>query len=94
MRRPLHHRARGEDRVFRAEDAGDRAGAAVAPVHDRGVHLLRAGGGEDGASAGVEQRVVLERDDGGGHRIERAAAVGENIGGARAAARRGSAASW
>ena len=75
----LHDRARRQDRVSRPEDAGDGAGPAVAPIHHRGVHLLRAGGGEDGAAPGIEQRVVLERDDRRGHRIERGAAAGEHI---------------
>ena len=63
---------------FGPQIAGDRAGPAVAPVHHRGVHLLRAGGGEHRAASGIEQRIVLERDHRFRDRIERAAAVGEN----------------
>jgi hypothetical protein len=51
----------------------------LGPLHDRGVHLLRAGGGKDGAAPGIEQRVVLERDDGGANRAERAAAAREDV---------------
>ena len=36
------------------------------------------GGCIDGAASGIEERLVLERHHGGGHRIERAAAIGEN----------------
>ena len=57
------HGARRQHRVFRPADAGDRAGPALAPVHHRGVHFLRAGGGEHRAAPGIEQRIVLERDD-------------------------------
>ena len=74
----LHHGARRQDRVLRPENAGDRAGPAVAPVHHRGVHFLRAGGGEHRAAAGIEQRVVFQRDDRFRDRVERAAAGGED----------------
>ncbi len=74
----LHDRTCCQHRVFRPENPGDGARAAVASVHDRGIHLLRPGGGEDGAAPGVEQRVVLERDDRGGDGVERAAAGGED----------------
>ena len=63
---------------FGPKIAGDRAGPAVAPVHHRGVHLLRAGGGEHRAASGIEQRVVLQRDDRCRHRVERAAAGGKD----------------
>src|SRR3954454_17887833 len=48
VRRMLQDRARRPDRVSRAADPGNRAGPALAPVHPRRVHLLRAGCGEDG----------------------------------------------
>ena len=74
----LHHGPRRENRIARTADAGDGAGRAIAPIHDGGVHLLLAGGGIDRAASGIEERLVLERHHGGGHRIERAAAIGEN----------------
>jgi hypothetical protein len=40
---------------------------------------LRPGGGEDAASAGIEQRVVLERCNRLRHRIERIAARDKNF---------------
>jgi hypothetical protein len=87
VRRAFHDRTRRENRVARPENAGDRAGAAVAPVHHRGVHLLGSGAGEHRAASGIEQRVVLERDHRFGHRVERAAAARQDVasGGQRAA---------
>ena len=79
VRRVLHDGPRRQHRVSRSEDAGDGTGPPLPPFHHRGVHFLGAGGGEHGAAAGIEQRVVLERDDGGGHRVERGAAGGENV---------------
>ena len=86
MRRALHDRPGGEDRVFGAADPGDGAGSAVAAVHDRGVHLVGAGGGRNGAAPGIEERVVFELDYRRRHRVERRAALGEDVapGGERA----------
>ena len=44
-------------------DAADRAAAERSAVHDRGVQFVRARAGEDGAFAGVEPRIVFQRDD-------------------------------
>ena len=66
----LHHGAREAHRIPRARDAGDRAGAARAAVHDRGVELVAALGAEHRALAGIEQRIVLEHTHRGFHRIE------------------------
>ena len=71
----LHHRARGEHRAADAADAGDRAGAQVGAVHHGRVELVRAGVGEDGAVAGVEERAVLQHLDGEACRVERGAAA-------------------
>ena len=51
----------------------------VASVHHRSVHLLGSRNREDAASAGVEQRVVLECGNRLRHGIERIAAGGENV---------------
>ena len=40
-------------------DAGDAAGGAVAAVHDGGVEFVAAFGGEHGAAARVEERIVF-----------------------------------
>ena len=74
----FHHRARRQHRVARTENAGDRAGGPVEAVHHRGVHLVAAGRGIDGAAAGVEQRVVLQRHHRGRHRVQRRAAAGQH----------------
>ena len=86
MRRVFHDRARRQHRVLRSADPGDGPGTAVAPLHDGSIHLLRAGGGEDGAAPGIEQRIVLERDNGNRHCVERAAITSEDVapGGERA----------
>ena len=78
MRRVVHDRPRRQDRVLGSEDAGHRAGAVFAPFHDRRVHFLGPGRSKDGAAPGVQQRIVLERDDRGRDGVERAAAGGED----------------
>jgi len=79
VRRALHHCPRRDDGVARSEDRGDRPGAALAAGHHRRIHLLRTRASENSAPAGIEQRVVLQRDDRRGHRVERTAAAGQNI---------------
>lgn len=65
-RRPRASRGPGgEDRVADALHGGDRACRLRGAVHHRGVHLVLAGGVEDRAAPGVEERAVLERDDRG-----------------------------
>jgi hypothetical protein len=77
--RSFHNRARGQYRIARAEDARHPTRPMIGAVHHRGVHLLRSGGGEDTASPGIEQRVVLERHNRFCRGIERAAACGKNV---------------
>ena len=77
--RPLHHGTRRQNRVARPEDARHRARPAIRSIHDASIHLLRPGAGEDAAPAGIEQRVVLERRDRYGYRVEGAGTRGENL---------------
>jgi hypothetical protein len=79
MARLFHHRTRRQYGIARPKNTSHCPGPVIAPIHDRSVHLLGSCGGEDGAPAGIEQRVVLERDDCLGYRIERGAASGENV---------------
>ena len=72
--RVVHDGAGSQDGVAGPADAGHGAGAQRGAVHDGRVHLVHAGRGEDGAVAGVEQRVVLQRHDAGGDRVQRRAA--------------------
>ena len=65
--------------VARPKDAGYPAGPAIPPVHNRSIHLLRVGGSEDTAPAGIEQGIVLERHDSHGYRLEGAAASRQDI---------------
>ena len=77
--RSFHDRARSQYRITGPEDARHRTRPMLDTVHHRGVHLLRPGGGEDAAPAGIEQRVVLERCNRLCHRIERIAAHHKNF---------------
>jgi len=79
MRAMVLDRAGQQDRVFRAADPGDRAGRQVAAVHDAAVELVGLVPGEDRALAGVEIGVIFHRDDGGGDRVHRAAAVVQDL---------------
>ena len=76
--RPLHHRARRQDRVAWAENTGNRPSRAILAAHHRRVHFLLAGRGVDRPAPGVEQRIILQRHDGLGHCIERGPAIGEH----------------
>ena len=72
------HRAGGADRVAHALHAGHRADVAARALHHRRVELDPAVLGQRGAAARVEDRVVLEHDDRGLDRVERAAAGREH----------------
>src|SRR5215469_11332793 len=48
-------------------------------LHHARIHFLGPGGAEDAAAAGIEQRIVFERDNGSGDGIERIAAAGEYL---------------
>src|SRR2546425_361503 len=54
-------RSSERDGVGDASDGADRAAAQAVALHDRGVELDGAGGGEHGAPAGVETRMVFQR---------------------------------
>ena len=56
-------------------DAGHRPVLERVPFHDRGVHLHRAVGGEDGAPARVEARIVFHGAHRGLHRVDGAASL-------------------
>ena len=75
----FHHRTCRQHRVARPENAGHGTRPVVPPVHHRGVHLLRSGGGEDAAPSGIEQGVVFECHDSLGYRVERIPARSEDI---------------
>ncbi len=70
--------ASGErDRVAHPDHAGDRAVAQLIALHEGRVGLHGALARQDGASPGVEARVVLEAPHRGLHRVDRGAALGE-----------------
>jgi len=75
----FHDGAGGEDGVARTANARERAGRMVEAGHDGGVHLQPRIRGEDRATGGVEERVVLQRHHGGGDGIERRTAFGEDF---------------
>jgi hypothetical protein len=66
--RALHDPAGQDDGVAHPGHAGHGARLEGGAVHDRGVQLVAAFRGEDGAPPRVEQRVVLHPDD---HRLDR-----------------------
>ena len=70
--------AGGLDGVAEALDAGHAAGFHAAAVHEQGVELDAAVGGEKAAAAGVEGGVVFEDGDGGFDGIEGRAAEGKD----------------
>jgi hypothetical protein len=69
--------AGGLNGVAEAFDAGDAAGLHAATVHEEGVKLYAAVGGEKAAAASVEGGVVFEDGDGGFDGVESRRAAGE-----------------
>ena len=63
--------ARAGDGMTCAREPRDRAGLERGAIHDGGVEFVLAVGGEDGALAGVEERIVFEDLDGGLDGVER-----------------------
>ena len=61
----IEDEASGLDGVAKALDAGYAAGAEGGAIHEEGVELDGAFGGEEAAAAGVEGGVVFEDGDGG-----------------------------
>ena len=74
-----HDGVGGTDGVAYAGDARHGTGRSRGAAHDRGVELVAAIRGEDGAPAGVEERAILERDDSGDDGIDGRAAAGQYL---------------
>ena len=70
--------AGGLDGVAEALDAGYAAGLHAAAVHEQGVELDAAVGGEEAAAAGVEGGIVFKDGDGGFDGVDGGAAEGED----------------
>src|SRR6516162_11884704 len=64
MRRFFHHEPRKSDRILYVLHAADCTGLESPAVHDGSVHLVGAGAGEYGTSAGIEVRIILARSHG------------------------------
>src|SRR6185437_4237603 len=60
----VHNGAGERDGVARVLDIGDGPGLHGGSVHDGGVHLVGAVGGEDGSAPGVEEGIVLHNFNG------------------------------
>lgn len=69
---------RGLDGIAEPLDACNAAGSHASSVHEQGVQLHTAIGGEEGAAAGIECGVVFENGDGGFDSVERRAGTSED----------------
>ena len=78
VRASFEDEASGADGVAEALDAGDAAGFHASAIHEEGVELDAAVGGEEAAAAGVEGGIVFEDGDGGFDGVEGGAADGED----------------
>ena len=78
MRSSLHQNAGEADRGTRRAQAGDRAGAPIAAVHDSGVELDQAFSIESASAAGIEAGVVLENANGRFDRVDGASAFAQD----------------
>ena len=74
----LENQAGGLDWVAEALDAGYAAGFHAAAVHEQGVELDAAVGGEEAAAASVEGGIVFEDGDSGLDGVDGGAAEGED----------------
>ena len=74
----FQHQPRGLDGVAKALDTGHTAGLHAAAVHQQGIELNAAIGGEETAAAGIEGGVVFEDSDGGFDGVEGRAAASED----------------
>ena len=74
----LEDEAGGLDGVAEALDTGDAAGFHAVAVHEEGVELDAAVGGEEAAATGVEGGVVFKDGDGGFNGVEGGTAAGED----------------
>jgi hypothetical protein len=79
VRRLLHDRTGERHRVAYARHARAGSGLAGGAVHDGGVHLHAAVGGEHRTAAGVEERAFLERADGRLNGVERRSSGREQL---------------
>ena len=71
--------ARGVDGVAQVFDAGDATGFHAASIHEEGVELNAAVGGEEAAASGVEGGIVFEDGDSGFDGVDGSAAAGEDF---------------
>ena len=78
VRALLKDDARGLDGVAKVLDTGNAAGLHASAVHEEGIELDAAIGGEEGATTGVEGGVIFEDGDGGFDGIEGRTAAGQN----------------
>ena len=72
------NQAGGLDGIAEVLDTGDAAGAHAAAVHEEGVELDAAVGGEEAAAAGVEGGVVFKDGDGGFNGVKGGTGPGED----------------
>ena len=70
--------AGGLDGVAKALDAGYAAGFHAAAIHEQGVELDAAVGGEEGAAAGVEGGIVFKNGNGGLYGVDGGTASAED----------------
>ncbi len=66
----LEDEACGVNGIAQVLDAGDAAGFHAAAIHEEGVELDAAVGGEKAAASGVEGGVVLKHGHSGFHRVD------------------------
>ena len=71
--------AGGLNGIVQAFDAGDSAGFHAPTIHEEGVELDAAVGGEEAAKPGIEGGVIFKDDDRGFDGVERGASAGEDV---------------
>jgi len=70
--------AGGLDGIAEALDAGNAAGLHAATIHEEGIELDAAVGGEKAAAAGIEGGVIFKDGNGGLNGIQGGATAGED----------------
>ena len=74
----FHDCARKQDWILHSPDSSHGTRLQGPPVHDRRIHFVGAGTGEDGAATSIEKRIVLKHVHCGYNRIKTGAAILQN----------------
>src|SRR5690606_10821168 len=74
----LHHGPCRQHGIARSANSGNCPTSARCAIHDRGIHLVRFVGRENGSPTRIEERIFFQSNHGNGHGVESFAALVKN----------------